>query len=80
MWGGIVVVSGLAAALGAAVFADAPGYVLAGIYAFTAGAILAMLAQTAMPEAYEHGGSVVGICTVLGFLTSYYIGTLQHAY
>jgi CRP-like cAMP-binding protein len=77
MWGGIVVVSGLAAAFGAIALAGAPGYVLAAIYAFTAGAILAMLAQTAMPEAYEHGGSVVGICTVLGFLSAYYIGTLQ---
>ena len=33
--------------------------------------MLAMLAQTAMPEAYEQGGWVVGITTVLGFLAAY---------
>lgn len=77
MWGGIVLASGLAAALGAAVFSNAPGFVLASIYAFTAGAILAMLAETAMPEAYEHGGSIVGVATVLGFLASFYLGTLE---
>lgn len=75
MWGGIVVVSGLAAAIGNLAFASAPPFVLATLLAFTAGAILAMLAETAMPEAYEHGGSIVGICTVLGFLVSYYMGT-----
>ena len=76
MWGGIVLVSGLAAAIGNVVFAGASPFVLATLLAFTAGAILDMLAETAMPEAYEHGGAIVGICTVLGFLVSYYIGTL----
>jgi len=40
---------------------------------FAAGAILAMLADSMMPEAYEEGGYGVGIMTILGFLTSFII-------
>lgn len=43
---------------------------LAGIEAFAAGAILTMLADTMMPEAFEEGGSKVGLLTVLGFVTA----------
>ncbi|MFA7243888.1 MAG: ZIP family zinc transporter [Patescibacteria group bacterium] len=41
------------------------------IEAFAAGAILAMLADTMMPEAYEEGGFSIGIITVLGFLAAF---------
>ena len=40
------------------------------IQAFAAGAMLTMLADAMMPEAYEHGGKLVGLITVMGFLTS----------
>lgn len=41
-----------------------------GLYAqaFAAGAMLTMLADAMMPEAFEHGGMTVGLFTVLGFL------------
>ena len=41
--------------------------------AFSAGAILAMLADSMMPEAYEEGGFIIGMLTVLGFLTAFII-------
>ena len=41
------------------------------IEAFAAGAILAMLADTMMPEAYEEGGATIGIITVLGFIIAF---------
>jgi ZIP family zinc transporter len=34
-------------------------------------AVLAMLASTMMPEAYEEGGAVVGLLTALGFLAAF---------
>ncbi len=40
------------------------------IQAFAAGAMLTMLADAMMPEAFEHGGKLVGIITVMGFLVS----------
>jgi hypothetical protein len=35
-----------------------------------AGAMLTMISQTMLPEAYLRGGSVVGIATPLGFLAA----------
>jgi len=36
--------------------------------AFAAGAVLTMLSDAMIPEAHEHGGRVVGLSTVMGFL------------
>jgi ZIP family zinc transporter len=41
------------------------------IESFASGAILAMLADSMMPEAYEEGGYLIGILTILGFLTAF---------
>jgi len=43
-----------------------------GVYAeaFAAGAVLTMLADSMMPEAFEHGGRLVGLVTVLGYLVT----------
>jgi hypothetical protein len=46
---------------------------LAFVLAFAAGAILTMLADTTMPEAYEHSGAFVGVMTTLGFITAFAI-------
>jgi zinc transporter, ZIP family len=67
MWTVLVLISAASAALGYAVAHSLPG--ANGIYAqaFAAGAMLTMLADAMMPEAFEHGGKTVGLCTVLGF-------------
>lgn len=36
-----------------------------------------MLADTMMPEAYEVGGRVVGLLTVLGFALAFALRTLE---
>ena len=41
------------------------------IESFASGAILAMLADSMMPEAYEEGGFLIGLLTMLGFLTAF---------
>lgn len=71
LWSGLMLFTGLGAVVGSVAFAGASPFVMALTFAVAAGAMLAMLAQTAMPEAYEQGGWVVGITTVLGFLTAY---------
>jgi len=52
---------------------DMPLNTIGIIEAFAAGAILAMLADTMMPEAYEEGGFNIGMLTVFGFLTAFII-------
>lgn len=44
--------------------------------AFAAGAVVASLADTLMPEAYEHGGPPVALATAGGFLISFLLSTL----
>jgi zinc transporter, ZIP family len=77
MWIAIAVISGVASLAGYALFQDSPPDTVAFVLAFAAGAILTMLAQTMMPEAYEHGGKLVGVVTTLGFAVAFTIHTLD---
>ena len=77
MWIAIALVSGLASLAGYALFQHSPPSTVAFVDAFAAGAILTMLSQTMMPEAFEHGGKVVGVVTTLGFAVAFAIHTLD---
>jgi ZIP family zinc transporter len=67
LWAIVVGVSTAAAALGYLAFSSASGASGAMVQAFAAGAVIAMLADTMMPEAFEFGGRVVGLATLAGF-------------
>jgi zinc transporter, ZIP family len=71
VWGGIALVSGLAAIAGYVAFEGAPPYVVAASTAVAAGAILAMLVDTMIPEAFETAHDFAGLITVLGFLMAF---------
>ena len=45
--------------------------------AFAGGAILTMLADTMMPEAFEHGGRAVGLFTTVGFAVAFAVSALE---
>src|SRR4249920_3894498 len=77
MWIGITVVSGLASLAGYGLFQNASPDVVAFVLTFAAGAILTMLADTMMPEAFEHGGKWVGVATTLGFAVAFTIHALD---
>ena len=77
LWLAVALVSGLAALAGFVVFEDASSGTVAFINAFAAGAILTMLADTMMPEAYARGGKAVGLVTTLGFGLAFAISTLE---
>lgn len=70
IWAVVVAASTVAAALGYALLADAPPEFVAAAQTFAAGAIIAMLAESMIPEAYDRGGRVVGLATALGFAVS----------
>ena len=77
LWVGVALVSGLAALAGYALFDNASPSVVAFVLAFAGGAILTMLADTMMPEAFEHGGRLVGVVTTLGFATAFAISAFE---
>jgi ZIP family zinc transporter len=59
--------SGAAAAFGYVALDGASPNVTAFSLAFAGGAVLTMLADTMMPEAFQFGGKVVGLVTTFGF-------------
>ncbi|WCN81813.1 ZIP family metal transporter [Micromonospora sp. LH3U1] len=71
LWTGIALISGAAALLGNTLLGGAPPEVMAGITALAAGAILAMITDTMVPEAFENAHLLVGLITVAGFLTAF---------
>ena len=77
MWTLIAVISGLASLVGYVALQDASASAVAFVLAFAAGAILTMLSDTMMPEAYEHGGRLVGVVTTLGFAVAFMIDQLD---
>ncbi len=77
MWGGIAVISGVAAATGYGLLGGVSGEVLAAITALAAGAMLAMIADTMIPEAFESAHMWIGVITVVGFLTAFGISRLE---
>ncbi|MEV4768245.1 ZIP family metal transporter [Micromonospora humida] len=76
LWTAIALVSGVAALLGNTLLGGAPPELLATITALAAGAILAMITDTMVPEAFEDAHLLVGLITVLGFLAAF---ALSHA-
>lgn len=71
VWGAIAVASGIAALLGNVALAHASPEVIAATTALAAGAILAMLADTMIPEAFEQTHEYAGFITVVGFLLAF---------
>jgi len=76
VWGGIAVISGLAALLGNLTLASASPDVIAATTAVAAGAILAMLVDTMIPEATEETHEFSGLITVAGFLLAFVLSKL----
>ncbi len=77
LWGLVVVSSGLASLAGYALLDDASPNAVAFVLAFAGGAILTMLAETMIPEAYLRGGKAVGLVTTLGFAVAFAVSTLD---
>jgi zinc transporter, ZIP family len=71
IWAGIAIISGIAALLGFVVFRGFSPDVIAATTAVAAGAILAMLSDTMIPEAFEIAHNYAGLITVFGFLCAF---------
>ena len=76
VWGGIAVVCGIASLLGFVALQGAPAELIAFITAIAAGAILAMLADTMIPEAFEESHILTGLIASVGFLAAFSIHRL----
>ncbi len=70
LWSSIMLLTGIGAAIGKTLVDVAPAAALPFLEGLAAGAMLTMIAQTMLPEAYIKGGSIIGLSTLLGFLAA----------
>ena len=61
----------IAVVVGAAFLTGSDPTIVSLPLAFAAGAVIAALADTIMPEAYENGGPAVALSTAAGFVLSF---------
>ncbi|GAA3601101.1 ZIP family zinc transporter [Kineosporia mesophila] len=71
VWIGIAVLSGLAGLLGVLLLQGASPVLIATITAVAAGAILAMVADTMIPEAFERTHLYTGLIATVGFVLAF---------
>ncbi|WP_029897990.1 cyclic nucleotide-binding domain-containing protein [Desulfohalovibrio reitneri] len=70
MWSSLTLTTALGALAGNLFLQEVSHTVYAAFEGMAAGAMLTMIAQTMLPEAYQQGGGLTGICTLLGFLAA----------
>jgi ZIP family zinc transporter len=71
LWAAIAFVSGLASIVGFVAFRGVAPQVVSLVTAIAAGAILAMLIDTMIPEAFEESHALAGVVAVAGFLCAF---------
>jgi zinc transporter, ZIP family len=79
LWILIALVCAVASVGGYTLFRGVSVAWLAFVQAFAGGAILMMLANSMIPEAYEHGGKLAGVFTVMGFFVSVLMVILENS-
>lgn len=71
LWGTCAALLVVAVVVGAGPLSGSDPETISLPLAFAAGAVIASLADTLMPEAYEHGGPAVALSTAAGFVLSF---------
>ena len=77
LWLFIALICAVFTVFGYSLFGNASDGMIAFVNAFAGGAMLMMLTNTMIPEAYEHGGKLAGVFTVIGFIVSVSITILE---
>jgi CRP-like cAMP-binding protein len=77
MWASLMFLTGFGAVLGNGLLTGSGHGTLSLVEGIAAGAMLTMIAQTMLPEAYFRGGNIVGFATLLGFLAAIFFNTLS---
>ena len=74
LWMSTFFATGIGSMLGAGIMpkthSDGFEYFTKGMEGFAAGAMLTMIAQTMLPEAFHQGGNVIGMSCLMGFLAT----------
>jgi len=79
MWWSITLETAIGATLAASIFPSPPHdeamiYVIHCVEGLAGGAMLTVICETMLPEAFHEGGKVVGMSALTGFLAAMLIG------
>ncbi len=77
MWSSLMVITGIGAWFGSYFFVGASPSTFSLVEGIAAGAMLTVIAETMLPEAYHRGGPITGFSTLLGFLVAIFFSTLE---
>jgi len=76
LWSIAVIIGTISTAIGFAVLSKASPFVISIAISFAAGAILVMLAESMIPEAFKEGGSKIGLAAMAGFAVAFILGRI----
>ncbi|MFL6425244.1 MAG: ZIP family metal transporter [Nitrososphaeraceae archaeon] len=77
LWLVVVAIGTISSAIGFSILANANKDIVSVALSYASGAILVMLAESMIPEAFEEGGeSKVGLATMAGFAIAFVLGRL----
>jgi zinc transporter, ZIP family len=77
VWAAIAIISAVAALVGFTVFRHFSSDVIGATMAVAAGAILTMLVDTMIPEAFQEAHDFAGLITVVGFLIAFVLSKIE---
>ena len=76
LWSIAVIIGTISTAIGFAVLSKTSPFAISVAISFAAGAILVMLAESMIPEAFVEGGSKIGLAAMAGFTIAFVLGRL----
>ena len=74
LWLIVVAIGTISSAIGFSVLANVNKYIVSIALSYASGAILVMLAESMIPEAFEEGGSKIGLAAMAGFVVAFVLG------
>jgi zinc transporter ZupT len=77
MWTSLMIFTGIGSFLGSLFFEGASEEMFVLIKSMAAGAMLTMIAETMLPEAFHKGGYITGLSTLMGFLAAIFMKVLE---
>ena len=76
LWSIAVIIGMISTVIGFAFLSNTNPFVISIAISFASGAILVMLAESMIPEAFEEGGSKIGLAAMAGFAIAFILGKI----
>jgi ZIP family zinc transporter len=74
LWTIVVIIGTISSAIGFSILSNVSKDIVSIALSYASGAILVMLAESMIPEAFEEGGSRIGLATMAGFVVAFVLG------